>query len=141
MKIFKFISMSWLIVFVLASNSFAQEYNCQNPQYQQEMNFCAYQNFLAADEMLNEEYQRAIAFAKIMDADLSDDLKGAERMLRQAQRDWIKYRDSACEAVQFLARGGTLEPVLVSSCKAKLTRQRTEVLSAFMWQLSGDGSN
>jgi len=127
-KVFRFIVLFMLGVSVLVSGSFAQEYNCQNPQFQQEMNYCAYQDYLAADRVLNKQYQRAIAFARQIDAVLPENLLGAEEALRQAQRAWIPFRDAACVAEGFISRGGTMEPLLVSSCLAFMTRQRTETL-------------
>ncbi len=120
-----------LALLALTSSNFAQEYNCANPQSQLETNYCAYQDYLAADRVLNEQYQRAIAFAKQMDAVLPEYLWGAEDALRQAQRAWIPFRDAACIAEGFIARGGTMESLLVSSCLAFLTRQRTEALANF----------
>jgi len=103
----------------------AQEANCQNPLYQQEMNFCAAEDFQEADRELNRVYQQAIAFMKELDRDQINELFGAEEALRQAQRQWIKFRDAACTAEGFLFRGGTMEPFIVSGCLARLTRQRT----------------
>ena len=54
----------------------------------------------------------------------SDDLKGADKALLAAQRAWIAYRDSQCELAGFEARGGSMEPMLVSGCLADLTRKR-----------------
>lgn len=119
----------WLSLVVLVG-SVAQEqnYNCKNPQYQQEMNYCAYQDFLVADEKLNVVYRLAIAATKMMDGYYEGDQQGAEQALREAQRAWVIFRDKACEVEGFVSRGGTMEPLLVSSCKAHLTEQRTEGL-------------
>lgn len=132
MTFIRFLGMGWFAFFAFAGGTFAQEYNCKNPGYQQEMNYCAYQDFLAADVLLNEEYQRAVAFAKRLDGNVPDDLLGAESSLRQAQRDWVAFRDSACTAEGFVARGGTMESLLVSGCKAVLTRQRTKSLRGYV---------
>ncbi|MFZ1741705.1 MAG: lysozyme inhibitor LprI family protein, partial [Pontixanthobacter sp.] len=37
-------------------------------------------------------------------------------------------RDAHCRSEGYYAYGGSLEPLLVSSCKAQLTRQRTDQL-------------
>ena len=130
-KTFRFIALLVVAFSTLVSGSFAQEPNCKNPQSQQEMNYCAYQDYGAADRALNKEYQRAIAFAKQIDSVLPEYLYGAEEALRKAQRAWIPFRDAACEAEGFIARGGTMEPLLVSNCLAFLTRQRTEALTNY----------
>ena len=46
----------------------------------------------------------------------------------EAQRGWLRYRDAHCRVDGYTARGGSLEPLLVATCKARLTRMRTEEL-------------
>lgn len=116
------------LLVAFASAGLAQEYNCQNPQFQQEMNQCAALEFQAADRELNKVYRGAIAFMKQIDTDQPEELVGAEDALRQAQRDWIRFRDGACEAEGFLFRGGTMEPLIVATCLTRLTQRRTSDL-------------
>lgn len=104
----------------------ASAQNCEDPQFQQEMNYCSHQDFLAADEKLNAAYKTVRAKLREWDADLPENLKGGADALRDAQRAWITYRDKACEAEGFLFRGGTMEPLIVSSCKTRLTERRTD---------------
>ncbi len=99
--------------------------NCKEPSSQLEMTICAGRDYRAADAELNTTYKAVIAQMKAMDAILSPALKGAEKALRQAQRAWIPYRDKACRSYGFQARGGTMEPMLVATCLADLTRSRT----------------
>lgn len=58
--------------------------------------------------------------------------KGGEEALVKAQRAWIGYRDAQCLSWGFQARGGSMEPMLVSSCEADLTRKRTAELKALV---------
>ncbi len=102
--------------------------NCSDPQTQTEMNICAGQDYKAADAALNRVYREAIATMKEWDANLPGELKGAEETLRKAQRAWIPFRDEACAAYGFMARGGTMESMLVANCLADLTRKRTKEL-------------
>lgn len=102
--------------------------NCQNPQTQTDMNICAGLDYKAADAELNRAYKAAMAAMKDMDANLPPELKGAEKALRTAQRAWIPYRDKACAAYGFMARGGSMESMLVGTCLADLTRKRTKEL-------------
>jgi uncharacterized protein YecT (DUF1311 family) len=53
---------------------------------------------------------------------------GAVKALKKAQRAWIDYRDGHCEGVGFEARGGSMEPMVVSGCKAGLTNNRIREL-------------
>jgi uncharacterized protein YecT (DUF1311 family) len=99
--------------------------NCQNPQTQTDMNICAGLDYKAADAELNRAYKAAMAAMKDMDANLPPELKGGVKALRAAQRAWIPYRDKACEAYGFMARGGSMESMLVGTCLADLTRKRT----------------
>lgn len=104
--------------------------NCKDPRTQTEMNICAGLDYKAADAELNITYRKVISLMKEMDADLPPELKGAEKTLREAQRAWIPYRDKACEAHGFLARGGSMESMLVGHCLADLTRRRIKELKA-----------
>jgi|UniRef100_UPI003BABFBEE uncharacterized protein YecT (DUF1311 family) len=104
------------------------EVDCDDPQVQMEMTYCAEQDWQEADKALNEAYGEAMATMRRIDADLPADQTGAADMLRDAQRAWIAYRDKACAAYGYLAHGGTMEPMLIYQCNADLTAQRTEEL-------------
>ncbi|WP_422373893.1 lysozyme inhibitor LprI family protein [Roseibium sp.] len=119
-----------LILAVLAfSGAQAQDGpDCNNAMTQLEMNQCANMDFQAADAELNAVYKKAMAKMRDTDSYLPDDLKGAADTLREAQRAWIPYRDKACEAYGFLAKGGSMEPMLYSNCLTDLTNQRVKEL-------------
>ena len=106
----------------------AQDVDCSDPQVQMEMTYCAEKAWEAADGDLNYAYQIARRYMKRLDEDLPDDLKGGATVLRDAQRAWIAFRDKACEAEGFQARGGTMEPMLIYACYERMTRVRTEEL-------------
>jgi uncharacterized protein YecT (DUF1311 family) len=125
-------TIGWALAVVLFGSAQAQEQpDCSDPQTQTDMTICAGQAFDAADNKLNEAYQQAIAVAKQMDGYLDADMKGAEEALREAQRAWIPYREKACEAYGFLARGGSMEPMLVAQCMTDITQNRIAELEAF----------
>jgi uncharacterized protein YecT (DUF1311 family) len=102
--------------------------DCNNAQTQMDMNICSQRDYDKADKALNEQYKKTRAAMVAIDSDLDADLKGAEKALVKAQRAWVDYRDGECEAEGFQARGGSMEPMLVSGCKATLTVQRTKEL-------------
>ena len=109
------------------------EVDCQNAQAQIEMNICAGRDYQAADEELNAAYKVAMATARTMDEqarEMGEHYVGAIDALKRAQRAWIGYRDGQCELAGFEARGGSMEPMLVSGCLADLTRKRTAELKA-----------
>jgi uncharacterized protein YecT (DUF1311 family) len=127
-------------VLLLAAVSAAtadDEIDCNNQMAQQVMNACAYKEYEAADAELNTVWKEARTTAKDLDAELSEDLKDAEKALLAGQRAWIAYRDGQCELAGFEARGGSMEPMLVSGCLADLTRKRTKELREF---ITGEGA-
>lgn len=106
----------------------AQDLDCANTMAQQELNACAYQAWEAADAELNAAYKLAIAEMKDMDANMPEDLQGADEALRAAQRAWITYRDANCVVAGFPMRGGSAEPLLIYGCMESMTTQRTAEL-------------
>lgn len=110
------------------------EWNCDDPQVQQEMNWCAGQDFAIADERLNAQWKETAALMKARDADFAtygsdqDTREGHFESLLEAQRGWLRYRDAQCRAEGYEFRGGSMEPLLMLTCKARLTRIRTEEL-------------
>ena len=121
-----------LLLAAVSSDAAEDDVDCNNAMAQQDMNHCAYKDYEAADAELNAVWKDARKTAKELDAELSDDLKGADKALLAAQRAWITYRDSQCELAGFEARGGSMEPMLVSGCLADLTRKRTKELREFI---------
>ena len=124
---------------VPATVSFAQdpEIDCDNAQSQMEMNICADRDYRQADDALNAAYKKALAAARETDEsvkDMGEQYVGAVDALKRAQRAWIGYRDGQCELAGFEARGGSMEPMLVSGCLADLTGKRTAELKAFYEQ-------
>lgn len=117
-----------LLPFVSNPVALAQNANCNAPETQLEMNICAQQDFETADGLLNTEYAKARTYMKSIDADLQEQNRGAARALLEAQRAWIVFRDLACKAEGFLVKGGSMEPLFISTCKTTLTQQRTEAL-------------
>ena len=108
-----------------------QEWHCDNPQAQMEMNACAAIDFERADAELNAEYRRAIAWARDDDREervAGDDRPGDEATLREAQRAWVAFRDAHCRLEGYGERGGSMEPMVYETCRARLTRERTAQL-------------
>ncbi len=113
------------------------EWNCADPQVQMEMNWCAGQEYEAADAALNAQWAATAAVMKQRDAEWdalesSDKRPGFFRSLLEGQRGWLRYRDAQCRVDGYAARMGSLEPLLVATCKTRLTRLRTEELKALV---------
>jgi uncharacterized protein YecT (DUF1311 family) len=79
------------------------EWNCDEPLYQQEMNWCAGQAYFAADAELNAQWKITVAHMKTRDAEFAADGSGEYdkrqsyfQNLLEAQRGWLRYRDGQC---------------------------------------------
>ncbi|MEJ8474912.1 lysozyme inhibitor LprI family protein [Roseibium algae] len=103
--------------------------DCGYPLTQMELTYCAGESWKQADAELNVAYKAAMTSMKQTDSYLDADMKGAADALRDAQRAWIPFRDKACDSYGFMARGGSMESMLVLGCRTTLTKQRTDALN------------
>lgn len=127
--------MMLMSLMLLASAAQDPEIDCENPQYQVEMNFCAQKDYDAADVELNTQWKLTVAEIKRRDKDIDrsyDNQPTGYDTLLAAQRAWITYRDQHCLSASFAARGGTMAPMLLSGCAAALTKLRTAELKALV---------
>ena len=132
------VSLFLLIGSGAATAAFAQDkkVNCTDPQTQMEMTQCAGEDYDKADKDLNVEYQKLRKLLGERDKVADENGKGAVDALVAAQRAWVAYRDANCNLAGFQARGGSMEPQLVASCLAQMSRDRTQelkTLSAQFW--------
>lgn len=68
----------------------------------------------------------------------SDDLDSIAG-IKEAQKAWLKYRETHCSSVYTFFRGGTIRNIMNVVCKIKLTKHRThELWFDFLTPLSGD---
>ena len=117
----------------IATCANAQDMNCDNwaDLPQQGMNRCSYLDYQKADLALNQAWPLAMAKMKALDTGnkeyFADRANGAQSLLK-AQRGWIDYRDGHCEAEGAQYTGGSIQPLIINTCKASLTRKRTEEL-------------
>ncbi len=132
----RYLFVSGFLAATLLQVTFAQaqgepQVDCAKAETQADMNICANKDYEAADTELNAVYKKAMAAVKDTDKELGEidaNYVGAVDALKKAQRAWIDYRDGQCELAGFEARGGSMEPMLVSGCLADLTKKRTEEL-------------
>ncbi len=113
--------------------------DCNDARTQMDMNLCAARDFEAADALLNEQWAETSELMKALDAEIDrefDSQAGHFETLLDGQRAWLKFRDAHCLADSFLARGGSMQPMLVSFCKAHLSQQRTQQLRELTDSLS-----
>lgn len=122
------------LALVLAAAPQDREVNCEEAWTQNDLNYCAHQDYMEADAALNAQWSLTAEEMRRMDRETEedrmewDDRPGYFDSLLEGQRAWLGYRDAHCRSEGYWARGGSMEPMLVSGCLAALTRMRTEQL-------------
>lgn len=94
---------------------------CPDARTQTEMTTCAGEHYRSADRILNERWQRLLR--------AMEDEPERVALLREAQRAWIRFRDTQCDFEASAFEGGSMMPMVGSFCMAELTRTRAEQLS------------
>ena len=120
---------NWLLIFLVmnATQAMADDApNCSDPQDQNTMTACARIDFEKADAELNDIWPKLKTDAE--DSDKGSDKHDYADALLASQRAWIVFRDAECAWQGFEAHGGSLEPMLVAGCEARLTRDRIKQL-------------
>ena len=118
-------------LFLLAAAATAL--NCGDAQSQAEMTMCAARDYQVADKELNKQWPKTLAVMKEKDRypqPAYDKGPSYSAALLASQRAWLAYRDAQCLADGYSARGGTMQPMLVYGCKARLTDERVGQLKA-----------
>lgn len=101
-----------LLLLCFCSNSFAQT--------QSEMNETAYANYKKADAQLNKVYKQLMVLLP----------KDEKPLLVQAEKDWVKFRDSHCKIEASQYEGGSIQPLIHYNCLEELTRKRIAEIKA-----------
>ena len=89
-------------------------------QSQSDMNQEAARNAEKADAELNQVYRKLMS---------SLDAEGV-KLLKEAQRAWITYRDAEAKRAGDEARGGSMSPMLYDGAVAALTKERIKRLQS-----------
>lgn len=100
--------------------------DCKDPVSQMAMNICSGQDYKRADATLNKSY-------KVLVAKLEKDRRD---QLKKVQIAWIKYRDLQCEFDSSKYDGGSMAPLVHSSCLTRITQQRNKNLEAMLKEAS-----
>jgi uncharacterized protein YecT (DUF1311 family) len=98
----------FLILFSFSSYALADN-GCGNPRNAYDSTYCTAKLFIESDKELNQVYSD-------LTNSISPDVK---KGLVKTQRQWIKYRDSAC------SENGTIEV----DCNFKINKERTTYLN------------
>lgn len=125
--------MMFTMVFALAAATQELDPDCSDPWTAPPG--CPNAELVRAEAALNAQLESTVASMTARDGRLDrshDDRPGYVDTLQAAQSAWRTYRDQHCASEGYQARGGASEPVLIMTCKTKLTRQRTEQLKALV---------
>lgn len=106
--------------------------DCANAQDQATMNACAGKDFDKADKALNDAYKQ-------INARLKDDA-ATKKLLVDAQKSWVAFRDSECTFQSSASAAGSIYPMLVAGCRTGLTNDRVKQLKAYLDCQEGDMS-
>lgn len=102
----------------------AQTLDCSDPASLSQMALtqCAAQDQAFWDGLLNNAYQQVIAQVN----------EATEENLRAAQRAWITYRDLTCQMEAARYAGGSIAPMIMQNCLARLTERRARDLETYL---------
>jgi uncharacterized protein YecT (DUF1311 family) len=118
------------VVLAMPVFAFAQDKCYDDAKDQPALNACADAAFRKSDKKLNELYKQ-------IEARLNDDAD-AKKLLIQAQRDWIKFRDAECSFQTAEAAGGSMMPMLTAQCMDGLTQSRVKNFEGYLNCEEGD---
>jgi uncharacterized protein YecT (DUF1311 family) len=90
----------------------SQPINCQNANNQLEMNICADLNYKRSDRNLNQVY-------KLVQESYRENTLMSESLI-DAQLAWIKFRDTNCKFESNRYKGGSIAPLIFSSCLERI---------------------
>jgi uncharacterized protein YecT (DUF1311 family) len=106
------------------------EDRCANATTTVELDACAQQTLADRDGDLNEAYRdvlRRLAEPSVSDSDAPARAE-ARRLLVEAQRAWIQFRDHDCRGRLRLHEGGSMRGLVYLGCLIAHTEQRTAQL-------------
>lgn len=106
--------------------------DCANASDQATMNQCAGQAFKAADKELNAVYQQITGRLK--------DNPDGKKLLVNAQRAWLGFRDAECKFSASGVAGGSVYPLIYSDCLTAVTKARVEAFKQYLKCEEGDMS-
>jgi uncharacterized protein YecT (DUF1311 family) len=123
-------SASLLAGLALALGAWAQD-GCDSPKATQfDLNSCADASFKVADAQMNSLYAT-------IRTRLRDDPDAMKRLVA-AQRAWLAFRDAECEFASGAESGGSIYPMVYSSCQTALTTKRNGDLKKYLKCAEGD---
>lgn len=109
---------------------------------QMEMNYCAGQDLLAANNKMQMVYTGILMQIELSNKQNKDDAdmlainKKTKLDTLDAQKSWLAYRDAACRAESNINEGGSIQPLIIETCMSALTDQHTKELQNILTSIS-----
>lgn len=94
-----------------------------------ELRICANMNFQKSDSILNMIYEAVLQKCEELQ------LPNVGDTIKQANLDWIKYRDRHCKVYWTMYEGGTFQSIVFLNCLTKITDERREELEVLLMEL------
>jgi uncharacterized protein YecT (DUF1311 family) len=118
------------VLMAIAPIAVALAQDCANATSKMAMNVCADQAYRMADAELNTVY------SQITDRLKHD--KDSAKLLVNAQKAWLTFRDAECTFATSASAQGSVYPMLVAQCRDGLTSKRIDELKAYLRCEQGD---
>ena len=90
-------------------------------QTQMEMNKDASEYYKVADKKMTQIYKEAMSILNAED----------KKLLLDAQRNWVKYKESHCKSVQNGFKGGSIQSLIYYTCLLEATEERIKQLQKY----------
>lgn len=91
---------------------------------------CSHEVFSQVDQRLNELYPSLVTQVRFLDNGMPPE--NNEELLREAQRNWVSYRDTMCELKPTLGRTNSGYDAVVAECAAELTVMQIHTLLRYV---------
>ena len=113
-----------LAAFIPLSAAQADDACYKKAQSQAELTDCSAKDLKAVDDNLNQLYRQ-------MEARLKGD-DDTKKLLIDAQKKWVAFRDSECTLSTVRSAGGSINPMNFNTCAAGLTQSRVKDFQAYL---------
>ena len=119
----------WMIALALATAN-----PCANANTQLAMNQCATAEYKQADAGMTRQWN--VNYAAMKRRDTQDRSRGGgfgyAAALLESQRAWLKFRDTQCVVEGGQYAGGSMQGMVITQCKTKMSRARTAQLTSLI---------
>ena len=129
------------MIFAILALAIAQvdlSFDCNNEDTTLETAECARIDYQRTDADLNQQWQLALVAAQQFDRENADSIRrgqmrSLQNALRTAQRAWIVYRDTHCDAeARNYNSASSTHHLILNICLRKFTATRTQQLQTFI---------